>query len=99
MKYKDYEFIKKNNVPVEEINGVEYMNINDFAKLIGKDKNYVYTLAKTGNQCGTLRMETILRKKLIPVSELFDFDFIDRQGGYMIYNYTFDGQKEYKEGV
>lgn len=57
------------------IDGKEYLFTEQFGKLIGKRQASLRQLINIGNRAGRLKSLLMYRRHLIPVSELFDFDF------------------------
>ena len=63
------------NVQPMELNGHWYYTVQQFAALIGKSEQTVYTLKDKGNAIRKLRSEDFMGKPMIPVEEFTEFVF------------------------
>lgn len=76
-----------------EINGAYYYTCEDFAKLIHKDLNTVFTLLTRGNTIRQLKSISIGGKPLIDATEYTKYPFTLRgpNSRFRVYHYTKDG--------
>ena len=88
-------YLNKLGIQIEKFNGTEVMSIGSFARATGKELHYVYSLINKGNSAGKLKIMTLLRKQFVPVSEFYEFSFIDKEAGYHKYNFDESGVKVY----
>ena len=92
-----HTFLDSIGIKIEELNGVNVMSINDFAKCTGKEWHYLYSLIARGNRYRKLRVVELLGKKFIPVAEFYDFVFVDKDKETGAYSFDVEGNKVYKD--
>lgn len=92
-----HKYLNSLEIPIDTLNGVEVMSIGSFARATKKDLHYIYSLINRGNSYGKLKVETLLRKQFVPVSEFYNFKFVDKEEGYHKYHFNPFGLKVYCE--
>jgi len=77
-----------------EINGDLYYTIWQFAKIVKKSENAIYTLIYKGNKIRKLHQVRFFGKPLIPACELTDFPFALPGKGMSTYHYNEQGMQQ-----
>lgn len=86
------EIMKLINVEIIEVNNTEYLTIKSFCKLSDQTPQNLSRLCNKGNRYGEkLKHIRIDTKILIPLQELFDYNFVDRKG--RCYGFNEEGEK------
>jgi hypothetical protein len=55
-----------------------FLTVHEFAQVVGRYPNYIYLLAKKGNQYRKLKSKKLAGKIMIPASEIDEFPFTTR---------------------
>lgn len=71
------------------INGIEHLTVKNFSKLSDMTSQNINKLVKVGNKFGEkMKSFRIDSKTLIPITELFNYNFVNRKGRC----YSFDNE-------
>jgi len=72
-------------------NGIEYMDIHDYANKIGRTLQAVRESVLNGNRVRKLRSKRVGRKLYIPVAEYYIYPYINSgKGTDRVYHYSLD---------
>lgn len=75
------EMMKLLKIDTIHINNIEYLTIKNFCRISNQSPQNISKLCRVGNRYGEkLKFTKIDTKTLIPFSELFDYNFVDRRG-------------------
>lgn len=84
-----------------QIDGEDYVTVNQFARLIDKTPGHVRVLLSKGNKVRPLYHKSYGGKPFIPVSELFNYTFLyngrPSKFGYYVYRFKLEEGELVKE--
>ena len=76
------------------INDIDYITVNNMARITNKSDQTIYTLVHKGNSIRKMKSIKISEKVLIPYTEVVDFPFTvaGKNARENIYHYNYEGK-------